>query len=594
MKTNLPVLIGSGALRPHGFNGTPNDRDLIVSDDQAKEICYGASKKEGPMCFFNFENEVHKVDLIPAVAVNKFIWDICNTKYCTETTILFGTITAIVCPLEILYVIKKAHLHRFLPLTGNKSQDIEIWYRHVEMYEWMRQKLGYVKMDLMLYGEEKYGQPLDPKSNSISEMDLEDICRKIFAMNFDEVTARVGDTLISMEKSNDDFFTDNVERFIEHDDLHKLIALLCRKVDTVLYDDFKEDLTVANLSRKLFIGADSNKRNQCLYEECMVLVLERKQIPKIMKCHVQPRIPIKTYDKNEFYVDLKEIVAHFATNLCGQGHSWLRQYVIDHIHLLINKDVYDFDALFKIAIDVTKADLIESNIKEHNLADMLIKMQTHKIDPEYLPEIGIHYHSKDITIGTGNEIFEAEGVRITDLKTTAGFNFRSKLDYEPYQKYIEMIKEDGRIIFNKSKGNDDTWFYNVDKNIGLIIHEESWRKTVNLTIFYCKISIDKKYNVKINGEYYELGSVKNPNTFEQSFTKRYRMYYYYSSDCTECHERQNSGKSNYLSSYGSSPASVGILFEKIARHNLNLKRDFDNHHNGNSGSSGTGSGYESY
>lgn len=587
LSQSYPVLIGSKALLEYGFDILPNDIDLIVDETCARDIHYTCSEKKDKMCFFNFEGINHKVDLMlcDKSPVNKIIWEYCNTNP-TKYITLFGTIKVIVCPLEILYVIKKSHLHRILPISGSKSYDIEIWYKHVNMYELMRQKLGYEKMDLILYGKDKYGKPIDLNSNLISN--LEDMCRLVFKMNFDETINRVGDTLISMEKSNDDFFTDNVERFIEHDDLHKEIALMCRGVDTVLYDDFKEDSNSASLSKNLFIGAESNKRNQCLYEEVMVLLLERKYIPQMIKCHVEPKIPIDKCNKDEMLVNLKEIVAHFATNLCGQGHSWLRQYVIDHIHLLVNSNAYDLDALYKLCATITKADEIESNIKQHNLTDMLNKIQTHKLDKDLLPDIGIYDTYKSYSIGDGYSIFNLEGVRIKNIKKNMNITFTSHLDYKPYNVYIDMlISGNGKIIFD-DPFSDEVWFYNVDKNFGLIIRENN--PHVNMTIFYCKISMDGKYTVKINGEYYKLDSLKNPSTFNQSYTKKYKMYYYYSSSCTEFHERNYDGTSNYLSSYGSSPASLDILFEKIARYNLNLKHDTENNSHYDSYEEGTGSG----
>lgn len=592
MESYLPVLIGSTALVHYGFDLEPNDIDLIVSESQAKEICFQATEKKGLMCFFGSD----KVDLIVPneFDVNYMVWDYVNRdKNKNQVTpdrfavtpdpiganrfavTLFGKITVIICPLEILYIIKKSHIHRILPLTQNKFQDIEIWYRHVAMYDWMRQKLGYNKMDLMIYGEDKYGEPLGPVSVDSVDSVEENFYRVLFDIGFKEVNRRVGDTLISMEKSNDDFFADNVTRFIEHDDLHKLIALKERGVETVLYDDFKEDLNAANLSKKIFINADANKRNQCLYEEIMVLLLERKIIPEMVHCNVEARIPVTPYDKNKMYDNLKEIVAHFATNLCGQNHSWLRQYVIDHIHLLVNLDAYDFDALFKLSIQITKADSIESNIKEHNLVSMLDLMQTHKLDLSQLPPIGTYTHSKLVEIGNGSLIFAFKGVRSTDLKTTKDVIFYSELNYEQYQKYIDMVSN-GLVIFHKPKHGDsirEIWFYNIDKNFGLIIKESSWSKKLVMTIFYCKISMSKKYTVQINGEYYQLDSLDTPNTFEQSFTKRYKTFYYYSTSCTENSGKSFGGKNNYLSSYGSAPASLGLLFEKIARYNLNLKRD---------------------
>ena len=52
-------------------------------------------------------------------------------------------------------MIKKSHIHRIMQLTENNSQNLEIWKNQMKMYLWMREKLGYDKMDLIIYGEKK-------------------------------------------------------------------------------------------------------------------------------------------------------------------------------------------------------------------------------------------------------------------------------------------------------------------------------------------------------------------------------------------------------------------------------------------------------
>jgi restriction endonuclease S subunit len=86
------------------------------------------------MCFIEYEKQTFKVDVVICNNdADKYIFDICNNNSNIKQT-LFGEIEVLIPPIEILYMIKKSHIHRILNLTNNNSQNLEIWERQMEMY----------------------------------------------------------------------------------------------------------------------------------------------------------------------------------------------------------------------------------------------------------------------------------------------------------------------------------------------------------------------------------------------------------------------------------------------------------------------------
>ena len=172
-----PVLIGSAALREYNYDVNDktdkiNDYDLIVNDEQARKICFECDKKEKLMCFYGTD----KIDLIIIENNSNYdIYDYCN-KNVTKYIEIFN-IKCILCPLELLYVIKKSHIHRILPLTNNNNQNIDIWYRHINMYNWMRRTLDYHYLDKVL-------------STKSELTELETMMINLFNKRFDEVTQK--------------------------------------------------------------------------------------------------------------------------------------------------------------------------------------------------------------------------------------------------------------------------------------------------------------------------------------------------------------------------------------------------------------------
>lgn len=135
----LPILIGSRALEYYGYqNNSQKEYDLVVNLDVAHKLSSVANKKDKFSLWFGDQ----KVDLF---VVNKnatsdhHLFYGLNNLDCNRT-IICDNIEVIIPPLQILYAIKKSHIHAILPFTHDAQINKKIWLHHIEMFLWMKQK----------------------------------------------------------------------------------------------------------------------------------------------------------------------------------------------------------------------------------------------------------------------------------------------------------------------------------------------------------------------------------------------------------------------------------------------------------------------
>lgn len=122
------------------------------------------------------------------------------------------------------------------------------------------------------------------------------------------------------------FFDDKVPRVIPHDQLHDKVAKFLRGSSAVeLFTNFKEDGNNASLDDdRLWDGIQTNLQlvRQMIIEELIVLFIERYYIINI-------RSRLQHLNELEYFDDtFLTLFSHFATNLCGDGRSLLRRYVL--------------------------------------------------------------------------------------------------------------------------------------------------------------------------------------------------------------------------------------------------------------------------
>lgn len=91
---------------------------------------------------------------------------------------------------------------------------------------------------------------------------------------------------VNLNKSPDEFFTKYVDRRVEHDELHKLIAYY----DEPLHERIKRDDKTVFLSQKKFNGLSHEDKIKLCREEIHVIALERYIIPKNFDPIAVPRM----------------------------------------------------------------------------------------------------------------------------------------------------------------------------------------------------------------------------------------------------------------------------------------------------------------
>lgn len=608
--TTHPVLIGSNALQYYGYTEPVNDIDVIVTIENAKDLCFISGKREGKMLFFTNNERIIKMDLVYCdTEANKYIYDICNKNYKTITII--DNIRVILPPLEILYMIKKSHIHRILNLTDNNLLNLEIWEKHMKMYLWMRNKLDYNKMNTILYGESKYGEVLSISNEDDKSDDY--IYRKVFTMKFNETNERVGDTYINFDQTEKDFFDDNVKRYIHHDELHKKIALLCRNTEDTLYDKYKIDKTNANIEKDLFMNADNDEKIQCLREEIMVLYIERKLLPEVMECYVSLKIPIPKYNIKSKEHDIREIIAHFMTNLCGKGHNWLRQYALDNYDKLSDISLYRFDDLLKVVVKIANPEKVNEPNELQTIDRFMKDALKYGFNnfTECICDEDYYCMSHTLVDDVLANITESKAEKHNNLNITCekfdknmwNIQYWDKSHKNVYdelpgnvKKYVDTIALGDHVI--SSISGSPCCLYNFDINLGIIASPKKSE------LFYCKIDKTKKKNYRgENTSTYNFSTgvividsnKQNYDMYEASYFKKYHTYYYHSSDSDSYDTYDYRSKTVYLSSFGDSPhETINILYELFAKKFLYVKDTYYekwDKKNYDMSSSGSGDGY---
>jgi len=129
--------------------------------------------------------------------------------------------------------------------------------------------------------------------------------------------------------------------------LHKKVAKLNRETEYLLYVPLLSK-GVVGLDENKFMAAKTNDNIEMVVEEGCVLLLERVIIPAIDQ-HGR-------YEPDDFDQDAKRMLAHFATNLCGQGYYFLRKWVIDHMHLVLPRVLSKKQQLIRLACTLLRVD----------------------------------------------------------------------------------------------------------------------------------------------------------------------------------------------------------------------------------------------
>lgn len=591
----LPVLIGSRALYEYGLVDSYADIDLVVDKQTAGLLSLECDKKENLMLWFNGS----KVDLHPTwlTPSNELIFNKCNQSAKFVRLIDLGDNSSrdpsfkcsiielpmckvLLPPLELLYVIVKSHIHRIIPATPFQSQNIDCWYKHMQVYKNLRDKLGYKKMDAVLYKSYLGAWKKYSEGDSI-----EDLMRQIYQMRFSETIARVGDTVINLEKSEKDFFDDNVERFVEHDSIHSEVGLMFRNNPDPIFKKYQSDPSNVSLDLNIFLKADNAERITMMQEEIMVLLLERKWIPEIIKCYKDMKIPYTNYNTAAKKLELREIGANFVTNLCGKGDYWLRRYCLDHVHLLLDPELYDYDKLRDLTLKITNYESKMETIVETDIFGVINAYANENLP--YLTyfcaliRANLSNKSDQTFCYFGKEC--SATIKYIDISTIHRWYIHSnEMPKNIPTKTLIFGKNTNKGLLLLEKYFDDSinigfdiesncfTIYNLIKNIG-ICYDSGQIKI--FTINFNKHTTDSgKKTFQVQGSYAGIMGGETVN-FSDAYIKKYKYVYYHSTDCTEQGPSEEDVK--FLASYGSAPDFLKPFLELVASTALGISYDYD-------------------
>lgn len=603
----FPVLMGSQALAQYGWKlEDPNlhDWDIICTDKQNIELQKLSTKKEWIWgTRENFHIGDIRVDCLKFQKTKKKLYEYCN-KIENQKKLEHPVLGTLIIPsLQLLYAFKKAHIHRILHHHPSNLENAKVWRTQVLQYNWMRQTLGYKRMDEILFNPN--AEPNDKPENETN--DLNKMTKELFFEEFNEVTIRVGDTTISMSKTEKEFFTDGVTRFIDHDELHKKVAQVCRQTDELLFEKFIQDKNKVEMDKGLFLAANRQTQIQTIKEEIIVLLLERKLIPTMVR-NRDLGICYDGLNPERRQDEMIEIVAHFMTNLCGQGHHWLRRWCIDHfqffdpIQIHIQSNIYPHEEIDKIAVQVSQIqDMTEKlstmegitftdfifkgpilrTIKEERYGDTIVS--THDLKIDYYKD----KHTRNKVFGSGKNkvIFKCMGLENPENieSYTLEYHFDSR---NPIIQLIlrrmttPAVDELGYEYKSQYIFKANNVVYDPFSNIG-IVHAATMAP---ITLFRVSNIIDDytyNYNTKDMAKEYSIHleqiSLENPENItanSKAWMKNTFNYWYYSEQDDTC-EWQNKIETSrsYLSSYGTMPNQLSQLFESLARYHLGVLKD---------------------
>lgn len=529
MESVYPIVVGSSAVKFHGYSIEPRDTDLIVT-------------KSWKNPHLKTRNAIQFVD--------KKAYDVTvATEFMEKMFVRVDQLKQIEFPkigkcyaasIEMLYAMYKSHIHRILPLTSSQTQNVTIWKKHVDIYNWLRDKC------FEIVG--RYDR-LDEMTNKENDS----IIYQLYSHGFDDVNERVGDTEVSMDVDKQAFFDDKVKRFVDHDELHKKVAGLFGRVP--LFPKFQpEDTTTVGMDRVKFITAVNQDKVMCVVDEVIVLLLERKLLPELNLYKSDGNLFTGFKDKFDEY--LLEIIAHFITNLCGSGKTaWLRNWCLDHMELIAKKEIYPLDAIERLAlsiipiqkqITVEKKEVKEEIPLTHQILYLKIKS---KITKPFTPCMELDYDDDWVgsDIPSLNEIGYVHGSYRHDKSfDTHNCQCSKKYEITDPAKMISYIAEDRDCyILDLATGKG---FYDGDCN-------ES--KLFNLFITY---SDD---GVSFSGTFED-------DDFDGSHQRVIRSVYYRS---RSCEFGEQVGSYHILGTYGSVQKELKPFCERIARFLLGIEKD---------------------
>jgi hypothetical protein len=565
MDTNMDVIIGSFAvgkrlqftqnttkpIKDIDIITNTNKENKIVKIKRDKSIYYSPKKEE------IIEDYITDYIQFKTGSSDELIYNWCNQNKdkCIKTE--YGLIP----PTDILYIIYLSHIHRIIPYASLK-ENIKIWENHYSKYINLREKVGY-EIDKILYNSNQNNQ-----NNHLN---------KIFHMRFNESNQKYRDTDIDMDKSENEFFKDNVERYFDHDFIHAQVALMLRGEESLLFSKFQKEGTVA-LDEDKFTKADNNLKIKMFQEEITVLFLERYIIPTLINNYKIPQKKFTGFEEKFMKFKLKELSLHLILNLSGKDHYFLRRYGINHYRKIMDYNSFNIEQIVNLALSLTKI--------ERHIEDIVIDFNCMNDVEVFLDKIILNHIEKSkqyrkILIESNKN----ENILISEIEKEK--NLPMFKDDKIFNKIVNYMKKYEKEIYT-----ENNIYYGPITNIGVYstnfinsIPNESYFATEKSTDIYVIFTIkdiksnstlkkikeiDVRYeavekiysilaNTQIEIEYMSINEVNNK--FSLKAIQNGIMTYYKSSSCSFGDQDITAQDFGYMNTYGDVPQCFHKLLE---------------------------------
>jgi hypothetical protein len=275
---------------------------------------------------------------------------------------------------------------------------------------------------------------------------------------------------------------------------------MCRNSTDLLFPKLQKEGSVG-IDKELFDNTSTEFKISMIQEEVITLMLERKIIPSI---EINGDYTIEQY-----YGDINNISAHFATNLCGQGFHFLRKYVLDHFNMIME---------FKVEpINIINLGLKLMNKEKKTEPKTYPKMseETEKLYEILRNKIGkniwnIRDTILDLSTGRGKMISGTEFYLDIKMIDKTGCLFKQYLLKKNIERVEQIEQIDGFLVAQKENIITESITEEVTK-----VWKSGYLSSVSLCTgrkdYYYGRGIKESKNIEKKFHYYlnSYGSIKN-------------------------------------------------------------------------------------
>lgn len=199
---------------------------------------------------------------------------------------------------EILYLIKSGHIKVNPTMNAEKHiNDLHILKRILNEYEGKT-------------------SPYPIRRNLIKEIEKDHVAM-LAARNQRSAAGK-----LNLKQDTNRFFKDNVQRYIEHDDIH----LFYKKYDVPMYKKIQEEGSQVLCSKKLWNKLSFEDKINTVHEESYVIATERILIPDFLHKRKSP-------DQGSAYLAFKYAISRISTNLTK---GFFRDFAFENYYLIVN------------------------------------------------------------------------------------------------------------------------------------------------------------------------------------------------------------------------------------------------------------------